>query len=184
MDLLHPSHPDNVYRLKKALYGSPNKPPKSVITQSPRGIFINQAKYAQRYLKKAWYDLGGDKLVRVWSSKSGSRTALQCLQQKPEYLHPVQAHRCKIINFIKEQVEKGIVELFFVGTEYQLADLFTKALSEDRDKDDGVAASAYITANLSGSIQPTMLYSSFQRNGRKFEVKKRDLTLGKIVSLY
>ncbi|GKB46357.1 hypothetical protein Tco_0897110 [Tanacetum coccineum] len=36
--------------------------------------------------------------------------------------------------FIKEQVEKGIVELFFVGTEYQLADLFTKALSEDRFK--------------------------------------------------
>ncbi|GJS41726.1 hypothetical protein Tco_0566769 [Tanacetum coccineum] len=31
-------------------------------------------------------------------------------------------------------VEKGIVELFFFGTEYQLADLFTKALSEDRFK--------------------------------------------------
>ncbi|GJT76785.1 hypothetical protein Tco_1043510 [Tanacetum coccineum] len=37
-------------------------------------------------------------------------------------------------HFIKEQVEKGIVELFFVGTEYQLADLFTKALSKDRFK--------------------------------------------------
>ncbi|GKA43654.1 hypothetical protein Tco_0736378 [Tanacetum coccineum] len=37
-------------------------------------------------------------------------------------------------HFIKEQVEKGIVELFFVRTEYQLADLFTKALSEDRFK--------------------------------------------------
>ncbi|GJX72701.1 retrovirus-related pol polyprotein from transposon TNT 1-94 [Tanacetum coccineum] len=35
-------------------------------------------------------------------------------------------------HFIKEQVEKGIVELFFVVTEYQLANLFTKALSEDR----------------------------------------------------
>ncbi|GJS22363.1 retrovirus-related pol polyprotein from transposon TNT 1-94 [Tanacetum coccineum] len=34
-------------------------------------------------------------------------------------------------HFIKEQVEKGIVKLFFVGTEYQLADLFTKALPED-----------------------------------------------------
>ncbi|GKB24702.1 retrovirus-related pol polyprotein from transposon TNT 1-94 [Tanacetum coccineum] len=31
-------------------------------------------------------------------------------------------------------VEKGIVELFFVGTEYQLANLFTKALPEDRFK--------------------------------------------------
>nr|GFA92604.1 retrotransposon protein, putative, unclassified [Tanacetum cinerariifolium] len=33
-------------------------------------------------------------------------------------------------HFIKEQVKKGIVELFFVGIEYQLDDLFTKALSE------------------------------------------------------
>nr|GFB32631.1 Gag-Pol polyprotein [Tanacetum cinerariifolium] len=37
-------------------------------------------------------------------------------------------------NFIKEKVEKGIVELFFVGTEYQLADLFTKALPVERFK--------------------------------------------------
>nr|GFB35050.1 copia protein [Tanacetum cinerariifolium] len=51
---------------------------------------------------------------------------------------PVQHSRTKHINvryhFIKEKVEKGIVELFFVGTEYQLAELFTKALSEDRFK--------------------------------------------------
>nr|GEV16724.1 hypothetical protein [Tanacetum cinerariifolium] len=37
-------------------------------------------------------------------------------------------------HFIKVQVEKDIVELFFVGTEYQLADLFTKSLSEDSFK--------------------------------------------------
>nr|GFD32355.1 retrovirus-related Pol polyprotein from transposon TNT 1-94 [Tanacetum cinerariifolium] len=30
--------------------------------------------------------------------------------------------------------EKGIVELFFVRTKYQLADLFTKALPEERFK--------------------------------------------------
>ncbi|GJW15109.1 retrovirus-related pol polyprotein from transposon TNT 1-94, partial [Tanacetum coccineum] len=48
--------------------------------------------------------------------------------------NPVQHSRTKHIDvryhFIKEQVEKGIVELFFVETEYQLADLFTKALSK------------------------------------------------------
>nr|GEU96730.1 hypothetical protein [Tanacetum cinerariifolium] len=33
-----------------------------------------------------------------------------------------------------EKVEKGIVELFFVTTEYQLADLITKALPEERFK--------------------------------------------------
>ncbi|GKF53439.1 hypothetical protein Tco_0160349, partial [Tanacetum coccineum] len=52
--------------------------------------------------------------------------------------NPVQHSRTKNIDvryhFIKEQIEQGIVELFFVGTEYQLADLFTKALSEDRFK--------------------------------------------------
>ncbi|GJX59159.1 hypothetical protein Tco_0290549 [Tanacetum coccineum] len=52
--------------------------------------------------------------------------------------NPVQHSHTKYIDvryhFIKEQVEKGIVELFFVRTEYQLAELFTKALSEDRFK--------------------------------------------------
>nr|GEZ73430.1 hypothetical protein [Tanacetum cinerariifolium] len=37
-------------------------------------------------------------------------------------------------NFIKEQVENGIIELYFVRAEYQLADMFTKALVEDRFK--------------------------------------------------
>nr|GFA16654.1 ribonuclease H [Tanacetum cinerariifolium] len=50
--------------------------------------------------------------------------------------NPVQHSRTKHIDvcyhFIKEKVEKGIVELFFVGTEFQLADLFTKALPVER----------------------------------------------------
>ncbi|GJY98941.1 retrovirus-related pol polyprotein from transposon TNT 1-94 [Tanacetum coccineum] len=33
----------------------------------------------------------------------------------------------------KEQVENGVVELYFVRTEYQLADIFTKALPIERD---------------------------------------------------
>nr|GEY42165.1 hypothetical protein [Tanacetum cinerariifolium] len=44
----------------------------------------------------------------------------------------VQHSRAKHINvcyhFIKEQVENGIVELYFVRTEYQLADIFSKPL--------------------------------------------------------
>nr|GFC50964.1 retrovirus-related Pol polyprotein from transposon TNT 1-94 [Tanacetum cinerariifolium] len=64
-----PYHPDKVYRLKKALYGLKQAPrawydelskfllskgfSKGIqIHQSPRGIFINQAKYAQEILKK------------------------------------------------------------------------------------------------------------------------------------
>nr|GEX06912.1 retrovirus-related Pol polyprotein from transposon TNT 1-94 [Tanacetum cinerariifolium] len=37
-------------------------------------------------------------------------------------------------HFIKELVENGIIELYFVRTKYQLADMFTKALPEDRFK--------------------------------------------------
>ncbi|GJY62794.1 hypothetical protein Tco_0464254 [Tanacetum coccineum] len=35
-------------------------------------------------------------------------------------------------HFIKEQVENGVVELYFVKTEYQLANIFTKALAMAR----------------------------------------------------
>ncbi|GJR94956.1 retrovirus-related pol polyprotein from transposon TNT 1-94 [Tanacetum coccineum] len=35
-------------------------------------------------------------------------------------------------HFIREQVEKGVVELYFVSTDYQLADIFTKALLRER----------------------------------------------------
>nr|GEZ61710.1 hypothetical protein [Tanacetum cinerariifolium] len=71
--------------------------------------------------------LGGDKLVS-WSSKKQDSIAISC--------NPVQHSRTYHIDvryyFIKEQVKKGIVELFFAGTEYQLADLFNKALPVER----------------------------------------------------
>ncbi|GJR95500.1 hypothetical protein Tco_0267674 [Tanacetum coccineum] len=38
--------------------------------------------------------------------------------------------RC--LDTAKHYVERGIIELYFVRTEYQLADLFTKSLSQDR----------------------------------------------------
>nr|GEW58984.1 hypothetical protein [Tanacetum cinerariifolium] len=61
---------------------------------------------------------------------SQSATAISC--------NPVQHFRAKHIHtryhFIKEQVENGIIEIYFVRTECQLADMFTKALPEDRFK--------------------------------------------------
>ncbi|GKB85523.1 hypothetical protein Tco_0957795 [Tanacetum coccineum] len=66
--------------------------------------------------------LGGDKLVN-WSSKKQDCTSMSSTEA--EYVS---------LSACCAQVEKGIVELFFVGTEYQLADLFTKALSKDRFK--------------------------------------------------
>ncbi|GJT28720.1 hypothetical protein Tco_0908995 [Tanacetum coccineum] len=59
---------------------------------------------------------------------SNSAIAISC--------NPVQHSKIKHIDiryhFIKEHVEKGTMELYFVGTEYQLADLFTKALLKER----------------------------------------------------
>nr|GEU77962.1 retrovirus-related Pol polyprotein from transposon TNT 1-94 [Tanacetum cinerariifolium] len=50
--------------------------------------------------------------------------------------NPVQHSRTKHItvryHFIKEHVKKGMIELYFVKTDYQLANIFTKALTVDR----------------------------------------------------
>nr|GFC42703.1 retrotransposon protein, putative, unclassified [Tanacetum cinerariifolium] len=35
-------------------------------------------------------------------------------------------------HFIKEHVENEVIELYFVNTEYQLADIFTKSLGRER----------------------------------------------------
>nr|GFB45340.1 retrovirus-related Pol polyprotein from transposon TNT 1-94 [Tanacetum cinerariifolium] len=52
--------------------------------------------------------------------------------------NPVQHTRTKHIDvryhFIKDHVEKGMIELYFVSIEYQLTDLFTKSLLEARFK--------------------------------------------------
>ncbi|GJW42363.1 retrovirus-related pol polyprotein from transposon TNT 1-94 [Tanacetum coccineum] len=69
-----------------------------------------------------WYN----KIPMYCDSKSA--IAISC--------NPVQHSCTKHINiryhFIKKHVERGTIELYFVGTEYQLADLFTKALPRER----------------------------------------------------
>ncbi|GJZ60718.1 retrovirus-related pol polyprotein from transposon TNT 1-94 [Tanacetum coccineum] len=46
--------------------------------------------------------------------------------------HSRSKHIDTIYHFIKEHVKNGVVELYFVKTEYQLADIFTKALAMER----------------------------------------------------
>ncbi|GJW84704.1 hypothetical protein Tco_0157849 [Tanacetum coccineum] len=79
----------------------------------------------------------GDKLVS-WSSKKQDCTSMSTTKADAIDIscNPVQHSRTKHINiryhFIKEHVEHGTIELYFVGTEYQLADLFTKSLPKER----------------------------------------------------
>ncbi|GJT33188.1 hypothetical protein Tco_0923607 [Tanacetum coccineum] len=72
------------------------------------------------------YGLGLNKIPLYYDNKSAM--ALCC--------NNVQHSRSKHIDiryhFIKEQVENVVVELYFVRKEYQLADIFTKALGRER----------------------------------------------------
>ncbi|GJZ24025.1 retrovirus-related pol polyprotein from transposon TNT 1-94 [Tanacetum coccineum] len=89
----------------------------------------------------------GDRLVS-WSSKRQKSVAISCT--KDEYIalfgfcaqvlwmrsqltdYGLGFNKIPIFHFIKEQVENGVVELYFVNTEYQLADIFTKSLGRER----------------------------------------------------
>ncbi|GJX25219.1 hypothetical protein Tco_0231515 [Tanacetum coccineum] len=72
------------------------------------------------------YDLGFNKIPMYCDNKSAIALCY----------NNVQHSRSKHINiryhFIKKQVENGVVELYFVRTEYQLPNIFTKALCQER----------------------------------------------------
>nr|GEY86567.1 copia protein [Tanacetum cinerariifolium] len=82
----------------------------------------------------------------------------------------VQHSRSKYIDirhhFIREQVERGVVELYFVTTDYQLADIFTKALPRQRFEfilsrlADMTAPSGQATTN----IREASYYQEYQEN--------------------
>ncbi|GJS69256.1 hypothetical protein Tco_0702097 [Tanacetum coccineum] len=70
------------------------------------------------------YGLGFNKIPMYCDNKSA--IALCCSNVQ----HSRSKHIDIRFHFLKEQVENGVVELYFVNTEYQLADIFTKALAE------------------------------------------------------
>ncbi|GJU33455.1 retrovirus-related pol polyprotein from transposon TNT 1-94 [Tanacetum coccineum] len=125
------------------------------VHQSPRGIFISgklvswsskkqdctaistaEAKYVSLsaccaqviWMRTQLLDYGIKYNQIPMYCDSKSAIAISC--------NPVQHSKTKHIDiryhFIKEHVERGTVEIYFVGTEYQLADLFTKALPKER----------------------------------------------------
>ncbi|GJZ85342.1 hypothetical protein Tco_0650681 [Tanacetum coccineum] len=74
------------------------------------------------------YNLGFNKIPMYRDNKSA--IALCCNNVQ----HSTSKHIDIRFYFIKEHVENGVIKLYFVNTEYQLADIFTKALCQERIK--------------------------------------------------
>ncbi|GJT86707.1 retrotransposon protein, putative, ty1-copia subclass [Tanacetum coccineum] len=71
------------------------------------------------------YGLGFNKIPMYCDNKSVIALCCNNVQHSRSKLIDIRFH------FIKEQVKNGVVELYFVNTEYQLADIFTKALCRE-----------------------------------------------------
>ncbi|GKF62777.1 hypothetical protein Tco_0182831 [Tanacetum coccineum] len=74
------------------------------------------------------YGLRFNKILMYCDNKSA--IALCCNKVQ----HSRSKHIDTRFHFIKEHVENGVIEIYFVNTEYQLADIFTKALARERIK--------------------------------------------------
>ncbi|GJX07936.1 retrovirus-related pol polyprotein from transposon TNT 1-94 [Tanacetum coccineum] len=89
-------------------------------------LFVSCAQVMWMRTQLKDYGFNYNKIPLYWDSRSA--IAISC--------NPVQHSRTKYIyvyyHFIKEQVERGIIELYFVRTKYQLADMFMKALPQER----------------------------------------------------
>ncbi|GJR79361.1 integrase, catalytic region, zinc finger, CCHC-type containing protein [Tanacetum coccineum] len=154
--------PNHMYRLKKALYGlkqalctcDPVDTPmvdKSKMDEDLQGKPVDPT----HYCAYADADHAGVKILdaahlevhNYWGINLSQLTdyglkfnkiPLYCDNKSAIalYCNNVQHSRSKHIDvryhFIKDQVENGVVELYFVRTKYQLADIFTKALPQER----------------------------------------------------
>nr|GEU36363.1 retrovirus-related Pol polyprotein from transposon TNT 1-94 [Tanacetum cinerariifolium] len=112
------------------------------ISQNPRGIFINQSKYALESLKKYGFE-SCDPVDTPMVEKSKLDEDREGKAVDPSHYRGSayrKAHPCSQKDLLipswnrssGSMVENGVIELYFVNTEYQLADLFTKALGRDR----------------------------------------------------
>ncbi|GJT04601.1 retrovirus-related pol polyprotein from transposon TNT 1-94 [Tanacetum coccineum] len=72
------------------------------------------------------YGLGFNKIPMYCDNKSAITLCYNNVQHSRSMHIDIRYH------FIKEQVDNGVVELYFVMTEYRLADIFTKALCRER----------------------------------------------------
>nr|GEW28480.1 retrovirus-related Pol polyprotein from transposon TNT 1-94 [Tanacetum cinerariifolium] len=153
---VNPDNPTHVYRLKKALYGL-KQALWAWYQASPTKKHLEALKRVFWYLGGTinlglWYPKGTAMTLTVYADAdhagcqdtrrnygfSFNKIPLYCDDHSAIALccNNIHHSRSKHIDirhhFIREKVENGVVELYFVTTDYQLADIFTKALPKER----------------------------------------------------
>nr|GEV51080.1 retrovirus-related Pol polyprotein from transposon TNT 1-94 [Tanacetum cinerariifolium] len=134
-------YPDHVYALDKALYG---------LKQAPRARYDVLSKFLidSGLQKESEYVVVSGCCAQVLWMRTQltnygffyDRVPIYCYSKSVIAIscnrvqHTRTNHIDVMYHFIKDHVEKGTIELYFVGTEYQLADLFTKSLPKARFK--------------------------------------------------
>nr|GEU71005.1 copia protein [Tanacetum cinerariifolium] len=110
---------------------------------SPTKKYIEALKRVFRYLKGTinwglWYPKDTTMALTAYADAdhAGYQDTQRITPGSAQFLGDKLHSRSKYIdirhNFIREQVERGVVELYFVTTDYQVADIFTKALPRQR----------------------------------------------------
>ncbi|GJY56132.1 retrovirus-related pol polyprotein from transposon TNT 1-94 [Tanacetum coccineum] len=130
-------NPLRVYKLKKALYSLKQAP---CVWYDMLSSFLISQRFSKGavdptlFIRKAGndlllltdYGLQFNKIPQYCDNKSAISLCCNNVQ------HSRAKHIDVSYHFIKEQVDNRIVELYFVQTEYQLADIFTKPLPRER----------------------------------------------------
>nr|GEY89947.1 retrovirus-related Pol polyprotein from transposon TNT 1-94 [Tanacetum cinerariifolium] len=149
-----PDHPTHVYHLKKALYGL-KQAPRAWCQASPTKKHLEALKRVFRYLRGTinwglWYPKDTAMALTAYAdadhagfqdTRRSTLGSAQFLRDKlvscaialccNNVQHSWSKHIDIRHHFIREQVENGVVELYFVMMDYQLADIFTKTLPRE-----------------------------------------------------
>nr|GEV37955.1 hypothetical protein [Tanacetum cinerariifolium] len=133
---MDPEHPTHVYRLKKSLYG---------LKQAPRAWYDKLSKFLISIGFSKGVDTGFALIAFVDADYAGCQDTRRSTSGSAKFLKgklvswsskkqkstAISTTEAKYIA-LSEQVERRVVELYFVETKYQLADIFTKALPRER----------------------------------------------------